>query len=119
MDLYAAESASDDFTRRRDHGKRIGIDLFYFLSETDRVNSVANGMDHIFFRTGKTADDGMLGHAVIKFADNEFGNFIGLIRNNDEVFTAVDIINNTVHEESFRKKTEHRIKTCADTERKE
>ena len=82
-DLYAAESASNDFTRRRDHGKRIGIDLLNLFTQTDGIDSVANGVDHRLIRTAEAADDLVRGHAVIQLADNEFGNLVGHIGNYD------------------------------------
>ena len=102
----ASESAADDLTCGGDDGEGIGIDLLDLLAQADGVNTVADGMDHGLIRAAEAADDLMRGNAVIQLADNVCGNLVGLIGDDDEVFAAVDIINDTVNEERFREKAE-------------
>ena len=65
-------------------------------------------MDHSLIRAAEAADDLMRGNAVVQFADNEFGDLLGHIGDNDEVFAAVDVINDAVDEECLCEETEQR-----------
>ena len=115
--LYTSESTSDDLARCRDHGERIGVDLLDLLAKADGIDAVANGVDHGLIRTAEAADDLMRGNTVIQLADNVCGNLVGLVGNDDEVFAAVDVINDTVNEERFGEQTEQREETDLYAER--
>ncbi len=80
---------------------------------------MANRVNHCFFRSAESADNLMCGNAVVQLTDHEFGNFFRLFGNNHEVFTAVDIIDNAVNEEGFRKQTCKREEPDFHAERKE
>ena len=67
---------------------------------------MTDGVDHGLIRSAETADDLVCGNAVVQLADNVCGNLFGLIGDNDEVFTAIDVINDAVNEERFREKAE-------------
>lgn len=103
--LYASEPASDDFAGGRDDCERVGVDLLDLLAQTDGIDSVADGMDHGFFRSAEAADNLMRGNAVVELTDNEGGNLFGLFSDDHEVFTAVDVIDDTVNEEGFCEQT--------------
>ena len=103
--LYTSESTSDDFARCRDHGERIGVDLLDLLAKADGIDAVANGVDHGLIRAAEAADNLMRGNTVIQLADNVCGNLVGLFGDDDEVFAAVDVIDDTVNEERLRKQT--------------
>ena len=102
----SAETASDDLTCCGDDGECVGIDLFHLLAQADGINTVANGVDHGLIRSAEAADDFMRGYAVVQFADNICGNLFGLIGNNNEVFAAVDVIDDAVNEERLCEQTE-------------
>ena len=106
--LYTSESTSDDLARCRDHGERIGVDFLDLLAKADGIDAVANGVDHGLIRAAEAADDLMRGNTVIQLADNVCGNLVGLVGDDDEVFTAVDVINDAVNEEGFCKETNER-----------
>ena len=103
--LYTSESTSDDLARCRDHGERIGVDLLDLLAKADGIDAVANGVDHGLIRAAEAADDLMRGNAVVELTDNEGGNLVGLFGDDDEVFAAVDVIDDTVNEEGFCEQT--------------
>ena len=115
----ASESAADDLTCGGDDGEGIGIDLLDLFAKADRVNAVANGMDHGLIRAAEAADDLMRGNAMIQLTDNVCGNLVGLVGDDDEVFAAVDIINDTVNEERLGEQTEQREETDLYAERDE
>ena len=103
--LNASEPASDDFAGGRDDRERVGIDFLDLLAQTDGIDSVADGMDHGFFRSAEAADNLMRGNAVVELTDNEGGNLFGLFGDDHEVFTAVDVIDDTVNEKGFCEQT--------------
>ena len=110
------EAAADDLTRGGDDGERIGVDLLDLLAKADGVNAVADGVDHRLIRTAEAADDLVGGDAVIQLGDNVFGDLVGLFGDDDEVFTAVDVINDTVHKERLCEKTDQREESDLDAE---
>ena len=65
-------------------------------------------MDHGLIRAAEAADNLMRGNAMIQLADNVCGNLVGLVGDDDEVFTAVDVINDAVNEEGFCEETNER-----------
>jgi len=111
------KAASDDLTCGRDDGERIGVDLLDSLTQTDRVNAVADGVDHRLIRTAEAADDLVGGDAVVQLGDNVFGDLVRLFGDDDKVFTAVDIINDAVHEERLCEKTYQREQSDLHAER--
>lgn len=74
-------------------------------------------MDHRLIRTAEAADDLMGGDTVIQLGDNVFGDLVRLFGDNNEVFTAVDVIDNTVHEERLCEQTDQREESDLHAER--
>ena len=105
------EAAADDLTRGGDDGERIGVDLLDLLAKADGVNAVADGVDHRLIRTAEAADDLVCGDTVIELGDDVRGNLVGLIRDHDEIFAAVDIIDDAVNEECLCEQTGKREQT--------
>ena len=80
---------------------------------------MADCVNHGLFRSAESADNLMCGYAVVQLADNECGNLFGLFGNHHEVFTAIDVIDNAVNEEGFRKQTCKREESDFHAERDE
>ena len=110
-DLNASEAASDDLAGRGDDGEGVGVDLLDLSAQADGIDSVADGVDHRLIRAAEAADDLVRGDAVIQLADDVGGDLVGLIRDHDEVFTAVDVINDAVNEERLCEQTGKREQT--------